>query len=304
MNRSMTTSRGQQIISTARRALPLMDTMQREEAERLLAELERTPNADALETLEDFTARAAGAFETDMEPVRAAIVEALQSGSESALHDLRAMLPALLEKVNAAPALADLLAHQLGAAFLAGFRDPTADSTANAFNNAEPRDEMGKWEAVEGAQTHPLNAIEKASLGDTIERLSREKKMGEELYARHGHKPPETLKELSAVPERIRKEWHGLTGDHIPPAPKITGMMLRDAMELRADNDAVRFLQFAEAKHLPEKADALPLTGSERAAFKSGDFETRRRLRGIAWKRLSARRQELWKLGAIKRIAE
>lgn len=63
---------------------------------------------------------AAKAFESDMEPVCRAIVSALEDGDIEALKGLRALLPHLLSDVNRAPALADLLAHQLGKSLLEG----------------------------------------------------------------------------------------------------------------------------------------------------------------------------------------
>lgn len=60
------------------------------------------------------------AFHRDMRPVCGAVVSALEAGDIEALRGLRAMLPHLLADVNREPALADLLAHQLGKSFLAG----------------------------------------------------------------------------------------------------------------------------------------------------------------------------------------
>lgn len=65
---------------------------------------------------------AGAAFEKDMEPIREAIVGALQDGDVKALKGLRAMLPELLSEVNESPALADALAHSLGKAFLEGIK--------------------------------------------------------------------------------------------------------------------------------------------------------------------------------------
>lgn len=62
----------------------------------------------------DFAARAAGAFERDMAPVRVAMIEALQEGDLEALRGLRAMLPGLLADVLAEPSLADVLAEMIG----------------------------------------------------------------------------------------------------------------------------------------------------------------------------------------------
>ena len=60
------------------------------------------------------------AFESDMRPVCGAVVSALEAGDVEALRGLRALLPHLLADVNREPALADLLAHQLGKSFLEG----------------------------------------------------------------------------------------------------------------------------------------------------------------------------------------
>jgi len=77
----------------------------------------------APESLADFTARAAAAFESDMAPVRNAIVSALKANDLDALKGLRALLPHLLEQVNANPTLSDLLAHQLGKELLTGLTE-------------------------------------------------------------------------------------------------------------------------------------------------------------------------------------
>jgi len=55
-----------------------------------------------------------------MQPVCGAVVSALHAGDIEALQGLRAMLPHYLAEVNREPALADLLAHQLGKSFLEG----------------------------------------------------------------------------------------------------------------------------------------------------------------------------------------
>ncbi len=101
-----------EICKLAGRALPLMSAAARAEAEGLIADL--TANADT-----ELQA-AAKAFENDMQPVRDAIVSALEDGDMEALKGLRALLPHLLADVNSQPALADLLAHQLGKSFLEG----------------------------------------------------------------------------------------------------------------------------------------------------------------------------------------
>jgi hypothetical protein len=82
----------------------------------------------APESLADFTKRAAAAFESDMAPVRGAIVAALQAGDLAALKGLRALLPHLLEQVNSDSTLADLLAHQLGKELLTGLTEAPTDN--------------------------------------------------------------------------------------------------------------------------------------------------------------------------------
>ncbi len=108
------------ICQLARRALPLMTPNARAEAEGLIADLsdptDRTDLADAT-----------AAFESDMRPVCGAIVSALEAGDIEALKGLRALLPHLLADVNRAPALADLLAHQLGKSFLTGLKAAPED---------------------------------------------------------------------------------------------------------------------------------------------------------------------------------
>lgn len=76
--------------------------------------------AQAIEGTSADLARAAAAFERDMRPVREAIVSALKAGDMEALRGLRAMLPHLLAEVNRSPALADVLAFQLGKSLVTG----------------------------------------------------------------------------------------------------------------------------------------------------------------------------------------
>jgi len=90
--------------------------VKKERVERILVAL----NSAGPSTLDDFKKQAAAAFEKDMQPVCNAVVAALHAGDLKALQGLRALLPHLLEEVNRAPALADLLAHQLGKALLDG----------------------------------------------------------------------------------------------------------------------------------------------------------------------------------------
>lgn len=74
----------------------------------------------AIASKEDPVREAAAAFERDMQPVRKAIVSALQAGDMEALRGLRGLLPHLLADVNASPELADVLAFQLGKSLLQG----------------------------------------------------------------------------------------------------------------------------------------------------------------------------------------
>ncbi len=73
------------------------------------------------------TQDAVAAFQRDMRPVCGAIVSALEAGDVEALKGLRALLPHLLAEVNKAPALADLLAHQLGKSLLEGLNAKPED---------------------------------------------------------------------------------------------------------------------------------------------------------------------------------
>ena len=75
-----------------------------------------------------FKEQAATAFESDMQPVCNAIVGALNANDMDALKGLRALLPHLLEEVNQAPALADVLAHQLGKSLLDGLNAKPEDT--------------------------------------------------------------------------------------------------------------------------------------------------------------------------------
>ena len=100
-----------EICKLAERALPLMTPNARAEAEGLIAEIGN---------LKPETGNLKAAFERDMRPVVGAVVSALEAGDVEALKGLRALLPHLLADVNRAPALADLLAHQLGKSFLEG----------------------------------------------------------------------------------------------------------------------------------------------------------------------------------------
>lgn len=121
------------ICGMARHALPLMDPVAQREVESLCNALEKepapVPGKVSLEELMDFERRrAAAAWERDMGPVRGAIVGALQQGDLAALRGLRGLLGPLLSQVNAQPALADLLAVQLGQEILAAFQTPPEEA--------------------------------------------------------------------------------------------------------------------------------------------------------------------------------
>ena len=108
-----------ELIATAERALPLMSDSAQREVAAIIVGLKRTQNA-APESLADLKERARAAFEEDMQPVVTALASALHTNDLAALKGLQALLPGLLREVNRAPALADLLALQLGTAFLEG----------------------------------------------------------------------------------------------------------------------------------------------------------------------------------------
>ena len=94
-------------------------------ARALMGRISVLPTTGMIEVVEDRAdadaSAARAAFESDMQPMCAAVAGALHSGDLHALRGLRALLPQLLEEVNAAPALADVLAHQMGKALLQGF---------------------------------------------------------------------------------------------------------------------------------------------------------------------------------------
>lgn len=106
------------LVEVARRALPLMTANARAEAEAILAEMDGKTPLEA----------AAAAFERDMQPVRKAIVSALQSGDVEALRGLRGLLPHLLAEVNESPELADVMAFHLGKSLLDGIQAKPEDA--------------------------------------------------------------------------------------------------------------------------------------------------------------------------------
>lgn len=128
-----------ELCRLGRLALPLMTPEARAEAETLIGWI--TENAEILkaEKLKANAEAAAAAFEADMRPVREAIIAALDDGDMESLRGLRALLPHLLSEVNEQPGLADVLAHQLGAEFLAGFSGSAESGELRAATeNARP----------------------------------------------------------------------------------------------------------------------------------------------------------------------
>ncbi len=127
-----------ELCRLARKAMPLMTPEARAEAETLIAWI--TENAGESEQFSVFSegraagserlnteslntehsSKAAAAFEADMQPVREAIVDALEAGDVASLRELRAALPDLLAEVNDSPTLADVMAYRMGAEFLRG----------------------------------------------------------------------------------------------------------------------------------------------------------------------------------------
>ncbi|GEM_PF-4940360 len=105
------------LTTAATKSLPLMTGPKREEAQRLIAELQL---ANVSFQPEAGKTAAASAFESDMQPLCKAVAAALHAGDLEALRGLRALLPHLLEEINRDPALANELASQMGRAVLTG----------------------------------------------------------------------------------------------------------------------------------------------------------------------------------------
>lgn len=104
----------------AMRALLAADADGGTAAPRVLGAIAR--GAPGPPSLANFADRARTAFEKDMQPVVSALAGALHANDLNALKGLQALLPGLLREVNRAPALAELLALQLGTAFLDGLK--------------------------------------------------------------------------------------------------------------------------------------------------------------------------------------
>jgi hypothetical protein len=79
----------------------------------LVDEVEKRTDSAALQ-------QAAAAFQSDLQPVVTATVAALKAGDLETFKGLRALLPHLLAEVTATPALADVLARQMGQALVEG----------------------------------------------------------------------------------------------------------------------------------------------------------------------------------------
>ena len=124
------------VIQLARRALPLMRGERRVEAVRLIADLERTENADR-GPFEVYRQRAARAFEKDLHAIGKAMAGALHAESLEALRGLRHLLPGLMREANEAPALAEVLEEAMVHAFYTSFAEESkvATATANAAND-------------------------------------------------------------------------------------------------------------------------------------------------------------------------
>lgn len=126
-------------IALARRALPLMSKERREEATRIINHFER----DADDELRAFGRHAAAAWESDMRPVRDALVAALQTGDLAALGEFRRRCPDLLEQINEQPALGAVLHRQLLRVFAASLGEATPPP--------EEETEAGQGKAINAA---------------------------------------------------------------------------------------------------------------------------------------------------------
>lgn len=102
------------------RAVDRMTGAQRAEAAELVGLL-TTANAD--DPFAAWKARAASAWQHDMQPARDAIAAALHADSEAALQGLRHLLPGLLKEANRDPALAGVVEDGLLQGFFSGFAD-------------------------------------------------------------------------------------------------------------------------------------------------------------------------------------
>ncbi len=101
--------------------LTLVSDLPPAQARRAIAALATSEEnqADA-QSLADFKSKADEAFKEDMQPLCKGIAAALHAGDLAALRGLRALLPHYLEQMSDAPALADLLALQLGSEIIVG----------------------------------------------------------------------------------------------------------------------------------------------------------------------------------------
>jgi len=117
----------EKLRALAVQAMGTMTPGQRNQTRRLLEEVEATANAARFLAEDQELRAAAESFEADMMPVRKAIIAALMAGDIEGLKGLKALLPHLLADVNESPALADLLAHQMGKALVEGLTAAPAD---------------------------------------------------------------------------------------------------------------------------------------------------------------------------------
>ena len=166
---------------------------------------------------------AARLFAEDMQPVVSAVSAALHAGDVAALRGLRSMLPHLLGEVNAQPRLADLLAHQLGKAFLEGLAEnaparsasrsdaggESALRSAGGFDPDEERDELGRWVADPSAGTiTPAEARARLERGiDTHDVLGNPVRLDAHIlehWDTEGHSEEDQDRRLRRLPDAIK----------------------------------------------------------------------------------------------------
>ena len=129
----------------ARNALPIVPEHLRPAIEAQLGKVERTANAAAEDFRKDLKA-AAHAFESDMQPVCKAVVEALKAGDLVALKKLRSILPDLLAEVNRSPKLATVLIRQLGRELIEGLHGRDSETREVGFSaNAADTAALQQW---------------------------------------------------------------------------------------------------------------------------------------------------------------
>ncbi len=101
--------------------------------------------------------QAAAAFESDMRPVCAAVVSALQAGDIASLQGLRGLLPHLLAEVNQSPALAEVLALQMGRALVAGL---TGHDVTAKISGRDGQDGKSSGSGKKTASTGRCNGLQ------------------------------------------------------------------------------------------------------------------------------------------------